>query len=182
MKKLIESKKSSSKSGKNSVKGKQMLVGGLVVLVAVAGYYRYASQSPLPSDALQDEAVPVMSVAKTEAKDYFDKARQERDTARSEAENLLEKIAQDGEATADAKAQAREKLENSAENIKKEGETESLIKAKGYDDCIVFIDEKEIRIIVKADKLDEDKVSAITEIAASKTDFKPSQIIISNHK
>ncbi len=181
MKKLIESKKSTSKNTKTSIKGKQILVGGLVVLVAVAGYYRYITENSVPGENSEEMAVPVMTTVKTEV-NYFDDARQERDSARSEAENLLEKITKDDEATADAKAKARENLENSAENIKKEGEIEGLVKSKGYEDCIAFIDENEIRIVVKGDKLDEDKVSAITEIATSKTDFKPSQIIVSCHK
>ncbi len=182
MKKLSESKKAETKISKASIKGKQILIGGLVVLVAVAGYYRYSMGNTVPKGESLEPSVPVMSTAKTVTENYFDVSRQERDSARSEAENLLTQIVEDEEVTADAKAEAREKLKASAENIKTEADIEGLVKAKDYDDCIVFIDEEEIRIIVKAKELDEDKVSQITEIATSKTDFKPSQIIISNHK
>ncbi len=180
MKKLTESKKSGTKSSKTSIRGKQILVGGLVVLVAVAGYYRFSSGN-ITSVTSDDTTVPVVSMSEATTESYFASARQDRDSARSEAEDLLNRIAEDDEATADAKAQAREKLKISAENIQKEGDIESLIKSKGYSDCIVFIDEEEIRIVVKAEKLDEDKVSQITEIVTSKTNFKPSQIVISNH-
>lgn len=181
MKKLIESKKNGTKSSKTSVRGKQILVGGLVVLVAVAGYYRFSSGN-IDNNISDDATVPVVSMSKTATENYFTSARRDRDSSRSEAEELLTQIAEDDEATADAKAQAREKLKTHAENIQKEGDIESLVKAKGYSDCIVFIDESEIRIIVKAEKLDEGKVSQITEVVTSKTDFKPSQIVISNHK
>lgn len=176
MKKLSEPKK----AGKPSIKGKQLLLGGLVVLVAVAGYYRFSSGDLTKPD--EAEAVAVMSTAKPSAATYFSSARQERDASRSEAEELLNDIISDDEATADAKAVAREKISKAAEMIKTEGEIETLAKSKGYDDCIAFIDEDEVRIVVKAKKLSEDKVSSITEIVTAKTDFLPSQIIISCHE
>ncbi len=176
MKKLSEPKK----AGKPSIKGKQLLLGGLVVLVAVAGYYRFSSGNLTKTG--EEEAVAVMSTAKPSSADYFSSARQERDASRSEAEELLNDIISDDEATADAKAAAREKVSKAAETIKTEGEIETLAKSKGYDECIAFIDEDEVRIVVKAKKLSEDKVSSITEIVTAKTDFLPSQIIISCHE
>ena len=180
--KLGEEKKNSRKT---SVRGKQILVGGLVVLVAVAGYYRWTNEDNMTNVAVEnaeEETVPVMSTAKSEKESYFTAARKDRDSSRSEAEDKLQEIADDDETTADAKAEARDKLALYADSIKTEGEIESLVKAKGYDDCIAFIDEEEIRIVVKADKLDEDKVSQITNIVTAKTEFKPSQIVISSHE
>ena len=179
MKKITENKRIGIKPKKLSLKGKQILVGGLVVMVAVAGYYRF-SVGNLGLDNPEETAVPVMATADTE--DYFTKAKKDRDTARSEAKARLTEITEDESATADAKAEAGKKLKDSAEAIKKEGEIENLINAKGYKDSIVFIDEKEIRVIVKADELDKKKVSQIADIITSKTEFKPSEIIISNHK
>ncbi len=179
MKKITENKRIGNRPKKLSIKGKQILVGGLVVMVAVAGYYRY-SVGNLTTKSVDDTAVPVMATAKQE--DYFAKARKDRDTARSEAEEMFQKITEDENATADAKATASEKIKKSAEAIKKEGEIENLINAKGYDESIVFIDENEIRVVVKADQLDKKKVSQIAEIITSKTDFKSSEIIVSNHK
>ena len=42
MKKITENKRIGIKPKKLSLKGKQILVGGLVVMVAVAGYYRFS--------------------------------------------------------------------------------------------------------------------------------------------
>ena len=180
MKKITENKRIGTKPKKLSFKGKQILVGGLVVMVAVAGYYRY-SVGNLNYENGEENAVPVMATVDTE-EDYFSKARKDRDTARSEAKELLKEIAEDESATADAKAEASEKIKRAAEDIKKEGEIENLINAKGYKESIVFIDDGEIRVIVKSDELDKKKVSQIADIITSKTDFKPSEIIISNHK
>lgn len=179
MKKLTEGRKTTVKNKKVSIKGKQILVGGLVVMVAVAGYYRYSMSNITSGD---ETAVPVMSTAKTVEGNYFALAKKERDSARGEAEDLLKEISENDESTADAKAEAVAKLNKSAENIKKEGEIESLIKSKGYKDCIVFIEEDEVRVIVMADELEAEKVSGISEIITAKTDFKPSQIVVSNHK
>ena len=123
-----------------------------------------------------------MNTVKLENESYFASARKERDSARSRAEELIRKIAEDDGATADAKADANAKLKKSAENIKAEGEIESFIKTKGYEDCIVFIDEEEVRVVVKAEKLEDDKVMQISDIVVSRTKFKPYQVVISNHK
>lgn len=180
MRKLTDGKKGSDKT---SVRGKQLLVGGLVLLVAISGYYRFGvnKTSGNKNASTEEKTVEVMSSA-AEKEDYFTAAKRERDNSRSEAEEMLEKIAQDEEATADSKADAREKIKEAAENVKTEGEVESLIKSKGYEDCIVIIDDSEIRIVVSADKLDEEKAAQIKNIVTSKTDFKASQIVLSCHK
>ena len=179
MKKLTDGKKTAAKSKKRSMKSRQILVGALAVMVVLAGYYRYSLST---TEQGADETVPVISTAKAEKENYFASARKERDSARSQAEDLLKEIAESEDSTADAKADANNKLKISAENIKAEGEIESFVKAKGYEDCIAFVEEDEVRVIVKADKLESDKVAQISDIVVSKTNFKPSQVVISNHK
>ncbi len=178
MKKLTDGKKAGAKSKKASIKSRQILVGALAVMVVAAGYYRYS----ISNIENETETVAVVNTGETQEENYFASARKERDSARSEAEELVREIADSEDATADAKAEADLKLKKIAENIKKEGEIESLIKAKGYEDCIVFIDENEVRVIVNADKLESDKVAQISDIVTSKTNFKPSQIVIGNEK
>jgi len=179
MKKLTDGKKSTPKSKKSSARSRQILVGALAVMVVFAGYYRYSVSNTEPE---MTETVPVISTAKAEGENYFASARKERDSARSQAEELIREIAENEESTADAKAEADNKLKKSAENIKAEGEIESFVKAKGYEDCITYVEDDEIRVIVKAEKLESDKVAQISEIVVSKTNYKPSQIVISNHK
>lgn len=180
MKKLTDGKKTVSKSKKGSIRSRQFLVGALAVMVVAAGYYRYSVGSGVKTGE-EDLTVPVISTAKAE-ENYFASARRDRDSARSEAEELVKQIAENDQSTADAKAEANLKLKNIAENIKNEGEIESIIKSKGYDECIVFIEENEVRVIVKGDNLESDKVAQISEIVTSRTKFKPSQIVISSHK
>ena len=85
--KIGEEKKNSRKT---SVKGKQILVGGLVVLVAVAGYYRWTAENKptnVAVESTEEETVPVMSTAESEKESYFTAARKDRDSSRSEAED-----------------------------------------------------------------------------------------------
>lgn len=179
MKKLTDGKNSSSKQRKTTGKSRSLLVAGLAVLVAVAGYYRY---SVINEQTDETQTVAVMKTEKNEEKNYFTSARTERDKSRSEAEELVRKITEDDDATADAKADANNKLKETAETVRIEGEIEGLIKSKGYDDCIVFMEESEIRVIVKADKLEQKEVAKISDTVTSKADCKPSQVIISCHK
>lgn len=71
-------------------------------------------------------------------------------------------------------------LSQQLENITLEGEIESLIKAKGFSDCIVFLDGEMVSAAVKTggEALDKTSVAQIRDVILSKFDTKASNITI----
>ncbi len=55
---------------------------------------------------------------------------------------------------------------------------EGLIKSKGYDDAIVFLTNKDIKVVVSAPELGEQDMVKILEIVKSETDFDTKDIKI----
>ncbi len=154
------------------IRGKQILVSGLAVLVVVAGYYRWAVDKDLASVAVMNEVTPtednveqIVDVdTQTGMTDYFAKARYERDCARSEAAELLKVSNTDSENAEALAAKNLELLEVFAKNMEKETAIENMIIAKGYRDCVAFVDDSGVRVVVKSDALQSEGVAQIKDI------------------
>lgn len=160
------------------VRGKQIFVSGLAILVLAAGYYRMNFDKnaafPVSGDEIQlDMKEDVADNAQT---DYFAKARYERDCARSEAAELVKVSAEDGEET----AEVSEKLAKYAKNTEDETAIENMVKAKGYADCVAFIDDAGVRVVVKGEGLDAESVAKIKDIVVEQTGVRATEIKISN--
>ncbi len=162
------------------VRGKQILVSGLAVLVLAAGYYRWSvgkdfTALPTANDALPAENAETAAEGDSNA-DYFSKARYERDCARSEAAELVKTAAQDGEENKDTS----EKLAKYAKNTESETAIENMVKAKGYADCVAFVDDAGVRVVVKSEGLEADGVAKIKDIVIEQTGVRATDIKISN--
>ena len=57
---------------------------------------------------------------------------------------------------------------------------ENLIKTKGIDDVIIFVNDKSISVVVKAENLEEDKIAQIQNIIAREMNTQINDIHISN--
>lgn len=171
------------------IRGKQILVAGLSALVVVAGVYRWSQMKEgesivVNTDAtIQDTQVekiePLNKAEDDYTTDYFAKARYDRDCARSEAAELLKVSATDGAESDEIIARNRELLEQYASDMKKETAIENMVIAKGYSDCVAFIDESGVRVVVKSDTLQKEGVAQIKDIVVQQTGAKATDIKIS---
>ena len=176
------------------IRGKQILVLGLVAVILVAGYVRWTNEEG-------DGAIPAMSTGETEKLEptsgissdgaditigsanlsaYFVEAKQSKDRARSEAIEVLNAVISNKDSSAEAKATAQTKINTLAKNIEKEAITESLIKAKGIAECAVFIDDANVSVVVKTDELNAAKVAQIQDIVMGQTGVGSDKIKISS--
>ena len=169
------------------IRGKQILVSGLAVLVMVAGYYRWTVEQNAKSVAVMNEAQPsdeTVDKISTEDNqsgmtDYFAKARYDRDCARSEAAELLKVSNTEGENSEELATKNIELLETYAKNMEKETAIENMVIAKGYRDCVAFVDDTGVRVIVKSDSLQAEGVAQIKDIVVQQTGVKATDIKIS---
>ncbi len=161
------------------IRGKQILVSVLAVMVIAAGYYRWSVEQN-ESLTVTNEVLPIEEQGKNEKgtidEDYFSRARYERDCTRSETVELLTVSAISGESSAETNA----KIEKYAQSAEKEAVIENMIMAKGYADCVAFVDDESVSVVVKAEKLDKSGVSKIKDIVVGQTGMKATQIKISS--
>lgn len=103
--------------------------------------------------------------------DYFASARLTRQQARDNAISLLQDAAQQEGADAEAATQASESIQVLAAYTLQEAQIENLVTAKGYTDCIAFLGEDSVSVVVSTanGELTAEDVTKITDIAMAET-------------
>jgi len=123
------------------------------------------------------------SGAETEAEPgtgYFATARLNRQQARDNALELLRQAAADEKADQTMVDEANASIQVMAAYTMSEAQVENLIVAKGYGDCICFINDSSASIVVSSTEsgLNENDIAKIVEIVQEETGLTASQIKI----
>lgn len=110
--------------------------------------------------------------------DYFATARLNREEARDNSLAILQETVDDPEASQEAINSASESITAMASATLQESKIESLITAKGYEDCVAFIGDNSVSVVVKAksDTLASADVAKITDIVVGETKFAASDV------
>lgn len=110
--------------------------------------------------------------------DYFSEARLARQKARDESVNILSETVNNANASEDAKATAVAAMGDLAENAEKEARIESLVVAKGYRQCVVFINDEGANVIVEKtnEGLQNTDLARIKEIVLNETNLTAEQV------
>ncbi len=111
---------------------------------------------------------------------YFASARLNRQQARDSALSLLRQAASEEGVDQSVKDEANETIQTMASTTVSEAQIENLITAKGYSDCVAFISDNSISIVVGATEggLTTSDTAKITDIVMGETDFTAGQIKI----
>lgn len=112
--------------------------------------------------------------------DYFASARLTRQQARDSAITLLQEAAAQENADTAVANEASEGIQALASFTLKEAQIENLVTAKGYADCVAFMGEDSISVVVSTGEreLTGEDVAKITDIAMSETGYGASGIKI----
>ena len=105
---------------------------------------------------------------------YFSQARVERQSKRDEAIEKLQSIVDSQNADNESKKEASKKIEVISDAISKENKIETLVTAKGVNNCIAIIndDSTKVDIIVDCEELTDTVILQIKEIAVAQLDRK----------
>ena len=103
--------------------------------------------------------------------DYFASARLTRQQARDHAISLLREAAEQEGADTATLNEASESIQVLAAQTLQEAQIENLVTAKGYTDCVAFMGEDGVSIVVSTDsgELSAEDVAKITDIAMTET-------------
>lgn len=108
--------------------------------------------------------------------EYFNNARLSRQLSRDHALEVLQSVVNDENTDQDDKNEAIAAVALIAKNITLEDELETLIKAKGFEDCVVTIEANQITTAVKTEGLVQSEVMQIRDIIIGNTEFKTENI------
>ncbi len=111
---------------------------------------------------------------------YFDTARLSRQQSRDNALSLLREAAGQENAEQAALDEANRAIQTLAGYTMLESQIENLVVAKGYADCVAFMGDGGISVVVSAaeDGLQTEDVAKITDIVLNETDYTADQIKI----
>ncbi|ADG82570.1 SpoIIIAH-like family protein [Thermincola potens] len=101
---------------------------------------------------------------------FFIEYRMQRDRARGQQIDLLREIVNNANSTEDVRKEAQRRLLQISQLLEKEMEIENMIRAKGFKDAVVFLQDKSATVIVQTTKLapeEEDKIKGIVNRIAN---------------
>lgn len=116
----------------------------------------------------------------TQMTEYFAAARLSRQTARDEASTALQTVATTEGIPQETIDAAAEEMMEIAKWTMKESEIETILKAKGFDDSVVFMSGDGVTVTVHFPSGSEDaeSVAKITDIITTETDYEASALKI----
>lgn len=156
-------------------------LAALALLFAVAFGIRLFSGNTEPVVSIQKEsAAPAAEEAQSAAQtgDFFKDFRAQRETARADEIALLDSIVQRENAPEDSVKKADERRIELTRFTEQERAIEKLLVAKGFEDAAAFVQEGTATIVVKKEKLTDEEIARILEMAMRQTGQEASNIKI----
>lgn len=109
---------------------------------------------------------------------FFVEYRLQRDKTRSQQVEILKDIVESPSSTPDTSKAAQEQLLLLSRNISKEARVENLLKAKGYREAVVCVDQKGVTVVLESRGLNPAEENRVIEIVSRETGFGEQSIII----
>ena len=169
----------------------------VLVCAAAALNWRYTSEAAAPGTAADGETKILGEAALVSGQeedgtetgatdeaevytgsDYFASARLTRQQARDNAISLLQEAAEQQGADETVANEASEGIQVLASYTLTEAQIENLVTAKGYADCVAFMGEDGISVVVSTDtgELTDTDVAKVVDIAVSESGYPASAV------
>ena len=109
---------------------------------------------------------------------YFSSVQVNRQRTRDEALEVLQGVVDNTDSTATAKEEALAEINKMAKVMEAEANIETLIVAKGFEECVAVISGESASIVVRSDGLQAAQISQINEIVYEQSGILPVNIKI----
>ena len=111
---------------------------------------------------------------------YFTATALNRQQSRDEAIDVLKLVSESEDSSAEAKAEAEAKIAKIAADMQNESTIETLVKAKGFEECVAIISDNSVSVIVGAESLQVSEAAQILAIVYETTGIDPENVSIIN--
>ena len=122
----------------------------------------------------------LVSVANNSGSKFFEEARLKRTKAHDEAMDAVQKALKSASLSAEEKKSYTQQLTGSLEDLNAENEIETLVRAKGFADCLCFLQSgrADLTVMTSGDALTAAQVAQIRDIVLSKSNVTAHNITI----
>ena len=159
---------------------KGLEVSNVLESTSELGEARYVNTSNF-SEKQDTPKAPSTNVSE-ETKKYFAEAQIARQKAHDEAQEKLKNLISNSNITQESKEEISRSLEMISKSIKQESDIENLIKAKGFSECLVSINNEGCTIVVNPGSLNENSVVIIRDAVTGQSDIPANKIKITEAK
>lgn len=130
-----------------------------------------------PADGFLEESGGVDDAA-AYGEAYFAEAKLSRTKARDEAADALKYMLADANLTTDQMTQLTMEAASIAKSIETEGKIENLIKAKGFEECMVYLEDDKIDVLVKCSDMTDSEAAQIKDVILGEVEVPDKNISI----
>lgn len=109
----------------------------------------------------------------TKVDNFFAEAMINREKTRGESMEVLNEVANNPDALPDAKENALSSIAGIVADMNSEVNIETLVKAKGFEECVAIVSGASCTVIVKTDGLDAAQTAQILEIVCEQSSATP---------
>ncbi|RAW63456.1 SpoIIIAH-like family protein [Faecalibacterium hattorii] len=122
----------------------------------------------------------LVSVANNSGSKFFEEARLKRTKAHDEAMDAVQKALKSASLSAEEKKSYTQQLTGSLEDLNAENEIETLVRAKGFADCLCFLQSgrADLTVMTSGDALTAAQVAQIRDIVLSKSNVTAQNVTI----
>ena len=122
----------------------------------------------------------LVSVASDSGAKFFEQARLKREKAHDEAMDTIKKTMKSSSLSAEEKKDCTAQLTAGLEDLHAENEIETLIKAKGFADCLCFLQSgrADLTVMTSGDPLTAAQVAQIRDVVLSKSSVTAQNITV----
>lgn len=162
------------------IKKKQLVIAALAIIIGTAGYINAGRKADTEAgQKYLGEAQLVTSEGTVqEESDFFAQARLDREAGRSRSIETFNSIISSENADVEAKASAQQGVLELAQNTETETAVENLLRAKGFEDAVCYINNGMANVVVKAEILDSADVAKISEVVTEQSGISQDKIKI----
>ena len=160
-----------------------LLLGSVVVInyVLTGGDAKSAASGmaiDLSEDVSADNIENTQSVSASNSGDYFAAISLQRRQARDEAMEVLLSVSENVSAASEVRQAAVDDMNAMARDVEKEANIETLVLAKGFEQCVAVISENNCSVIVECDGLMPGEIAQISEIVYEQAGILPENLKI----
>ena len=165
---------------------RSLAVFAVVLLIGVAVYVNYRMfYDPTGSMGYGDNNMDsgdgsAQTGGDAAEENYFTATALNRQQSRDEAIDVLKLVSESEDADEATRAEATAKISKIAEDIQREADIESLVKAKGFAECVAVISDDSVSVIVSAESLQASQAAQILSIVYRTTGITPENVTIIN--
>lgn len=122
----------------------------------------------------------LVSVSNNSGSKFFEEARLKRTKAHDEAMDTIQKTLKSASLSAEEKKTYTQQMTGNLEDLNAENEIETLVKAKGFADCLCFLQSgrADLTVMTSGDALTAAQVAQIRDIVLSKSNVTAQNITI----